>query len=163
MFGVGGRRITILCNHALSFNGKFIARSEFVRHFDVYLISTDTFECCHSEQKNIDLVHSIRLSNELYPMPRPKTVTNPHSMSTQLNVYGKWHRVLGHLGMNMMMKATQLADASHCSTSHRAKHTNAFHASNLVQKRAPILDPIPRNSKTLRHTHIEISSKVSYT
>lgn len=54
-------------------------------------------------------------------------------MSTQLNMYSKWNRVLGNLGMNKIMKGTELADASHRLTSYRAKNINKSHVSNLVR------------------------------
>lgn len=56
----------IIFKNAPSLNENFKALSNVVGHYNVGFISTKNLKGCHIKQKNGELIHIIRLLNDLY-------------------------------------------------------------------------------------------------
>ena len=160
-FLLGEKVITLKCKHTPGFNENVIALSKFVRLYQVEFKSTDSFEGCEVKD-NGKLVHTIKLTNGLYPFPKPLPATIQTAMSVKVNQYGKWHSILGHIGQSRMLKAIHLADGISGVDVSASKDHQCIPCLEFAKKRAPIPTPVPRQTKPLQLTHTDISGKISY-
>ena len=160
-FMLGKEEVILKCKHTPEFKENLIALSKFVRVYQVSFLSNDKFEGCEVT-KNGKVVHTIALTNGLYPFPSPVKVNQSKGMSSKLDAYGKWHSILGHIGGARMLKAIHLADGIDKIDMSASKEHQCIPCLEFAKKRAPIPTPVPRKTMPLQLTHTDISGKISY-
>lgn len=126
-------------------------------------MSTDKFKGCNIYFKIAELLHTINISNGLYPFPSLTIATKHQALSSNINLYAKWHRISGHVGETRMTRATELVNGIDKIDVSLTKEHQCINLLELGKKPAPIPLPVPIFSDKLEQTHTDISGKISNT
>lgn len=151
--------VTILCKHVPSFKENLIGLSKFVLGHECNFDQTG----CTIVSRTTKKTHRINVSNGLYPLPSPKPINVAQVMFTQSQSNRSWHQILGHVGVERMVKASQqLSGIPQLSR----KDFNDHQCTACIEsksKRSPISVPAKRHTNKLELTHTDMSGKISIT
>nr|QCC62380.1 integrase [Digenea simplex] len=100
------------------------------------------------------------LTNGLYPIPQPVPKIPAAHGSKMIDESIKWHRILGHIGVERLIKAANMLDGIPAINRSTLEKHQCIPCIESTTKRAPIKQPQPRITQPLELTHTDMSGKL---